>query len=97
MSDIPPKTVFAFPGSRIDMWVGAVRQDPDDDNSQFVWDRSQTTVLTPLWDPGEPSNTGGNEDHVELRMNIKGGGALSGLNDDIGSKTKKYLCEVDKC
>ncbi len=79
------------------MWVGAVRQDSDDDNSQFVWDRSRTPVLTSLWDPREPSNTGGNEDYVEFRMYIKSGGDLSGLNDDKGFKTKSYLCEVDKC
>ncbi len=75
------------------MWVGGVQEDPDNEDSQFIWDQSRTPILSSLWGPDEPNDWNGNEDHVEIWMHS---GGQPGLNDYTGSRAKTYLCEAEK-
>ncbi len=76
-------------------WIGGVKADPDDEISQFIWDRSKTPILRSLWRPNEPNNAKGNEDHVLISLPNKFT-PVQVLIDDPGSRHFFYLCETEK-
>lgn len=89
---------FIEPFERI--WVGAQRTDPM--VNEWVWTSGEPWLIKPcdlqkyplcdnainLWSPGEPSNSTGDEDCVELYN-----GTALGLNDMACTGARVYLCE----
>ena len=54
----------------------------------FVWVTGEPVLVT-AWESGEPNNSGGNEDCVEMKWS--GGG----WNDLDCSKTRPFICEIE--
>jgi hypothetical protein len=66
-------------------WLGLTRA--VDGQNQWRWEPGALLVGAATWNPGEPNDSGGNEDCVEV------GGMTGGWNDLACNQTRRALCE----
>ncbi len=69
-----------------------MQADPVDESSSFIWQSSGNPVNDFLWCPGEPSDGGGNEDHVHLAVKRTTGGLKFPCLNDVHGESYTMFC-----
>lgn len=83
-----PEKTFVYHSNFL-FWVGA---DDMSTKGSFVWnDGSPLLTSSSLWNAGEPNNSGGNEDCVQMHISRD----ILALNDNVCGKTFRYICEYE--